>query len=140
MSEALLDTGVLVALIDRSERHHKRCEQAFAAFHGELLTSEAVLTEAQYLLADVHSGQDNCLDFFLAGGAILVPQSMASLRRAKSLMRTYHDTPMDFADATLVVLAEETGINTIFTLDRRGFETYRINRHRTFVILPDPGH
>lgn len=136
MAEALLDTGVLVALIDRSERNHERCKQAFAAFHGDLLTSEAVLTEALHLLAGVDAGQEHCLDFFLDGGALLVPQSLASLRRAKTLMQTYHDTPMDFADATLVVLAEETGIDLVFTLDRRGFETYRIDRHKPFTLQP----
>jgi predicted nucleic acid-binding protein len=44
---------------------------------------------------------------------------------------------MDFADATLVVLAEEIGISEIFTLDLRGFGTYRILSKKTFKILPE---
>ena len=43
---------------------------------------------------------------------------------------------MDYADATLVVLAEDLNTNLIFTLDRRGFETYRIRKRRSFRIVP----
>lgn len=52
-------------------------------------------------------------------------------------MKQYRDTPMDFADATLVLLAEELGLLDILTLDRRGFSTYRIGRGRAFrLVLP----
>ena len=43
---------------------------------------------------------------------------------------------MDFADATLVALAEEAGVDEIFTLDLRGFNTYRIHGRKAFKILP----
>jgi hypothetical protein len=62
---------------------------------------------------------------------------LASLRAAVALMKQYRDTPMDFADATLVLLAEELGLLDILTLDRRGFSTYRIGRGRAFrLVLP----
>jgi len=51
-------------------------------------------------------------------------------------MAKYKDMPMDFADATLVVLAEETGISEIFTLDKKGFNTYRIHGKSSFHIIP----
>ena len=51
-------------------------------------------------------------------------------------MEKYHDVPMDFADATLVVLAEETGIHEIFTLDLRGFQVFRILGKKPFTIRP----
>jgi predicted nucleic acid-binding protein len=51
-------------------------------------------------------------------------------------MAQYEDIPMDFADATLVALAEESKIRDIFTLDRRGFEVYRIGGRGTFRLLP----
>jgi len=136
MPDALLDTGVLVALLDRAERNHARCVAAFATFRGELLTTEPVLTEAIYLLNKTQSGQTACLDFILDGGANLIHQSATSLRRGKDLMHRYRDVPMDFADATLVTLAEETGIRDIFSLDLRGFTAYRIDKHMTFKIYP----
>jgi len=51
-------------------------------------------------------------------------------------MMQYADVPMDFADGTLVVLAEETGIRDVFTLDRKGFQAYRTGKRETFRILP----
>ena len=52
-------------------------------------------------------------------------------------MERYADLPMDFADASLVALAEETGVRRVFTLDRRGFLTYRIGSKKTFTIVPE---
>ena len=51
-------------------------------------------------------------------------------------MEKYHDLPMDFADATLVTLGEESGIDQVFTLDRRGFSTYRLHGKKAFRLLP----
>lgn len=132
----LLDTGPLVAILHRDDRHHRRCLEAFEAFRGFLLSTESVLTEAMHLLARIPGGQHACLEFFIRGGAVLVPATRASLRRCQSLMVQYADVPMDFADATLVALAEEAGIREVFTLDRRGFEAYRIGRRGTFRLRP----
>jgi hypothetical protein len=52
-------------------------------------------------------------------------------------MEKYKDIPMDFADATLVVLAEEAGVDEVFTLDLKGFHAYRILRKKVFRIFPD---
>jgi hypothetical protein len=94
------------------------------------------LTETLYLLGPSNNAEKACIDFILKGGASLVPQSAASLVRAGALMEKYKDVPMDFADATLVVLAEETGIQEVFTLDLRGFSAYRIHGKKGFTIWP----
>jgi hypothetical protein len=132
-----MDTGALVALPDRSERNHLRCVDFFKLFEGEIFTTEPVLTETIYLLGPSIRAQKRALDFFIQGGAILVPQSGQSLLRAAVLMEKYKDTPMDFADATLVCLAEETGIKDIFTLDIRGFSAYRFREKMGFVLFPE---
>jgi predicted nucleic acid-binding protein len=62
--------------------------------------------------------------------------SSDSLRRVALLMEQYADVPMDFADATLVALAEDARTGNILTLDRRGFSAYRWLKTRTFTILP----
>jgi uncharacterized protein len=51
-------------------------------------------------------------------------------------MRKYHDVPMDFADASLVALAEELGTPNVFTLDLRRFRAYRWKTRRMFRIYP----
>lgn len=136
MHNILLDTGAFVALIDKSEKNHKQCVEFFKDFKGKLLTTEPVLTETVYLIGPSVKAQKICIGFILKGGVTLVPQSIESLSRAVTLMEKYNDIPMDFADATLVVLAEETGINNVFTLDKRGFGVYRIYGRKTFTIWP----
>jgi predicted nucleic acid-binding protein len=133
----LLDTGAFVALLDRSERNHERCIGFFKEFRGDLLTTEPVLTETIYLLGPSVKAQMSCIDFIATGGATLIPQTVESLTRASLLMGKYSDIPMDFADATLVALAEEVETNEIFTLDHKGFSAYRIRGKTTFKIWPD---
>jgi predicted nucleic acid-binding protein len=134
--ELLLDTGPLVSLLDRSQRRHGDCGSYFEAWDGAVVTTEAVLTEATHLLGRTKGGRESCLDFIIEGGAQLAPSSLSSLRRARELVARHADLPMDHADATLVVLAEEPKSNLVFTLDRRGFETYRFGRRRHFKIVP----
>jgi uncharacterized protein len=135
--ELLLDTGALVSLLDRSQKRH----EAFARFFGEwerpVVSTEAVLTEATHLLGGLKGGRQACIDFFLSGGALLVPATKGSLRRSRDLVKQYADLPMDYADATLVVLAEDLGTNVVFTTDRRDFAVYRIKGRRHFDVVPD---
>ena len=56
---------------------------------------------------------------------------------AALLMDRYADTPMDFADATLVLLAQQLGVHEVLTLDRRGFRTYRTDDGRPFQLIPN---
>lgn len=134
--ELLLDTGALVSLLDRSQRHHLPFKEHFSGWRGPVVSTEAVLTEATHLLSGTPNGRSLCLEFFLAGGAALVPSSLDTLRRCRALMEKYSDLPMDYADATLVVLAEELGTDLIFTTDRRDFQVYRFGGGRAFQVLP----
>ena len=133
---ALLDTGVLVAFLHRTDAAHDRAVLAMQRFEGTLVTTEAVLTEGVYLLGGLSGGPARCLDFFIRGGAVLVPSSKAALVRSREIMDRYADLPADFADATLVALAEEMDAWTVFTLDRRGFSVYRGSDGQTFEIRP----
>lgn len=95
-----------------------------------------MLTDAIHLLARLRGGPEACLDFVVSGGAVLVPASNTSVRRVRSLIEQYRDLPMDYADATLVALAEDIGTNLIFTTDQRDFSVYRIRGRREFELLP----
>src|SRR3990172_10135701 len=105
--ELLLDTGALISLLDRSQAGHAEFAEFFGAWQGAVVSSEAVLTEATHLLASVRGGAEACLQFFIAGGAVLVPSTTETLDRCRELLGKYADLPMDFADATLVALAQE---------------------------------
>ena len=134
--ELLLDTGALVSLLDRSQKHHEVFAELFGEWDRPVVSTEAVLTEATHLLGGIPGGRRSCVEFFLSGGAVLVPATTASLRRASALVSQHADLPMDYADATLVVLAEELDTNRVFTTDRRDFAVYRINGRLQFEILP----
>jgi len=134
--EILLDTGAFVALVDRDEKAHANCVAALERWTGSVVTTEAVLTETLYLVGPEWKSQKNCLEFILRGAFQLVPSSQASLRRVAALMEKYRNVPMDFADATLVALGEELETDLVFTLDRRGFSTYRLNRRKPFRVIP----
>ena len=135
-NELLLDTGAFVALADRSERRHADCVAFLEGWSGTIVTTEAVLTETLYLVGPRWQAQKLCLEFLLRGGFLLVPASQASLRRVAVLMEKYRNVPMDYADATLVALGEELATDRVFTLDRRGFSTYRLNLRQAFQLVP----
>ncbi|MEN3054884.1 MAG: PIN domain-containing protein [Candidatus Methanosuratincola petrocarbonis] len=132
----MLDTGAFVALVDRSERRHTDCVKALEVWTGPIVTTEAVLTETLYLVGPEWEHQWVCLEFFLRGAFALIPSSRQSLRRVAALMEKYQDLPMDFADATLVVLGEDLGTDRVFTLDRRGFSTHRLHGRKPFQLIP----
>lgn len=134
--ELLLDTGALVCLLDRSQKRHADFVSYFEGWSGDLVTTDAVLTEATHLLARLPGGGTACLDFVLSGGAVLVPNSVQGLRRARDLMKQYADLPMDYADATLVALAEDLPSDIVFTTDERDFSVYRISGRRRFQVVP----
>ena len=135
---SLLDTGALVALLDRRQNLHQEFARFFDTWTGPVV-SEAVLAEATHLVGKLPGGRRACLDFCLAGGALLVrqrPSTGQSLRRCRELIDSYDDLPMDFADATWVVLAEELDTDRVLTTDRRDFSIYRIDGRRRFRIKP----
>ena len=133
---AILDTGPWVALIDRSEIRHAECVQWLKHFSGGLYSTEAVLTEVLYLLNFSITAQCAAMDFVLKSVIEIVPSSTESLKRIKSLMKKYADLPMDFADASIVCLASETGIQNIVTFDKKDFAIYRLPKKKTFAIMP----
>ena len=112
--ELLLDTGALVSLLDRSQSQHRDFVEFFEQWEGPVVSTEAVLTESSHLLMRVPRGIETCLDFFLRGGASLVPASRAALTRYRDLVAKYADLPMDYADATLVALAEDLETDLVF--------------------------
>ena len=139
MIGCLLDTGPLVTLLDRAEPDHARVSKFMSRLQGQrLLTTGAVITEAFYFLSEVRNGPANLASFLEASGTevrdAFTPKALSAAAR---LMSKYADTPMDFSDATLVWLAEETGIDRVLTLDRRGFLTYRFGRSRRFKLVLD---
>ena len=134
--KGLIDTGAILALVDQSDRWHRRCAEAFPTLRLPLATSAAVLTELFHLLETPREAAA-AWGFLNSGAVTVLPIDDADLPDLQALMERYRDRPMDFADATLVHLAKREGLVTIFTVDHDDFETYRIEGKRRFRIVPD---
>ena len=131
----LTDAGPLVALLDRGEPDHLKCQEASVRLHGPLLTTWPSFTEAIYLLGQVGGWTAQELLWRLLRRGDLIIEIPQQLERIATLMSKYQSVPMDLADASLVALAEERRLTTIFTLDR-DFRIYRLSRSRAFTIIP----
>lgn len=131
----LADTGAILALLDRNDRWHRRCAEAFSSLILPLATSAAVLTELFHLL-DHPREVAGAWGLLRSGVLTVLPLDDLDLPALEALMHRYQDRPMDFADATLVHLAQREGLETVFTVDNDDFETYRIDGRRPFQIVP----
>lgn len=130
----LLDTGPLVAYLNRNDRHHAWAVRCWSACYAPLWTCEAVLSEAVFLLQADGSNADPVLRL-LDRGVLHLEFSCAAHRPDVSrLLRTYQDQPMSFADACLVRMAELSESCQVFTTDR-DFLVYRRRGRRVIPIL-----
>ncbi|MGH7502851.1 MAG: type II toxin-antitoxin system VapC family toxin [Longimicrobiales bacterium] len=140
MKTWLVDTGPVVAYLDAGDTAHAHVARCWDAFRGQLVTTSAVITEAMHFVSASPWGARHLADLVGASGMEVYDLSRPpELHEAVSLMEKYSDTPMDFADATLVLLAEALEVLEILTLDRRGFLTYRTRKRRVFRRVLDLG-
>jgi uncharacterized protein len=137
MPSLIVDTGPLVATFNRRDMFHSWAVERLQQYRGPLLTCEAVLSEAFFLLGSVHRGTAELLAV-LDSGALEVAVSFRAEQTAISkLMRKYADVPMSLADACLVRLSELFPEHRLLTLDS-DFRIYRRRRNAAVpVVMPD---
>ena len=135
-ADALIDSGAIVAMLDKADPWHQLCREAFRQLHLPLLTSEAVLTEVFHFVGETQSKMETAWKFVRSGALVLGKIDHEELPQIHALMSRYWDRPMDFADATLVHLAKRESISAILTIDHADFTTYRIEGKRQFKVLP----
>ena len=141
MKTWLLDTGPLVAYLVTSEKEHPQVVARLDTFTGQLVTTNAVITEAMHFVVKARKGPALLAEFVAQSGLQVMDFSQAGdLAEAARRMEKYVNLPMDYADATLVLLGERLKVFEILTLDRRGFSVYRTARGKRFTLLLDqPG-
>lgn len=136
MNAVLVDTGPIVALLDRAQPQHHQCVDALCAVRDPLVTCEAVLAEACYLVRKLKGATGDLLRD-VGQGRYLIPYRLADRwAPVARLMAKYADVPMDLADGCLVDLAAQLNTGRIITLDR-DFRVYRWHRNRPFELLLD---
>ncbi len=139
MRGLLVDTGPLVAVVDASDKDHRRCVDVLKRLSDPMISTWPVITEAVYLLGQTQNpvdSQDALLDTLGRQVVLIAELRREDVPRIRALIRKYQDLPMDLADASLVRVAERDAIRKVFTLDRRDFEVYRLGRRETFEVIP----
>ncbi len=134
MKPALLDTGVIVALLDRSEKFHQACAYALHEILAPLITCEAVIAESCYLLRSLPGAPEAVLENVSAGIFQIPFQLSRDIPGVKQLLRKYRDRKIDLADACLIRLADEFETPDILTLDK-DFAIYRWRKNKPFRLL-----
>lgn len=128
----LLDTGVLVALYARDDPHHAAAVRWLTEFRGTLHTVEAVLAEAAFFLP---ARLRVALAELVEGKVIhLHHPDSAGYARLAQLLRKYADKDPDWADVSLIWLAETLGVTQIATVDVTDFSVYRIHGRKRFEL------
>lgn len=132
----LLDTGPLVAFLNRRDRYHQWASGQLAQINPPLLTCEAVLSEACFLLRHLRGGAEAVLALLRRGLVRVEFRLDEHATPVEKLLARYASVPMSLADACLVRIAELTPEATVLTLDR-DFTVYRkLGRHVVPTILP----
>jgi len=133
----LVDTGFWVALVATADRHHEAAKRAMDRVAEPLITTGPVVAETCHMIAK-RVGLDSTIAFLRTANTdafTIFDLQRRHLPRVVELMEKYRDLPMDLADASLVVLAEELGSGRILSTDTRDFGAYRWKNRKPFKNL-----
>jgi uncharacterized protein len=133
----IADTGFWLALANRRDRLHEAAKKALERVREPLITTWPVMTETCHMLATRLSvdAELRFVDRAAAGAFDIFAVESEHLARIHALMDKYRDLPMDLADASLVLLAEELGSGKILSTDARDFKAYRWKNRKPFRNL-----
>ncbi|MBS4031458.1 MAG: PIN domain-containing protein [Clostridiales bacterium] len=138
MRKSLIDAGPLIALFDRDDAYHQVIKKFLKQYEGQLITTWPVVTEVLHML-DFHVGaQIDFLRWLQRDSITIHSLCKESISSIIYMTEKYADLPMDFADATLLVTSETTGIRNIITIDS-DFFVYRTIRKEMLchIFIPD---
>lgn len=135
---AVIDSGPLVAAFDARDASHPRALSFFKSYQGRLFSTFAVLTEVNHLLDFDIRAQLAMLDWVLSGGLDVIELDLSDLKAVRHLTQKYADLESDFADASLIVIAEKMDIEYVVSIDS-DFYVYRTLSNRYLKNLMDSG-
>lgn len=134
---AIVDTGPLVALLDIRESHHAWARETLGGLETPLLTCEAVISEACFVLGRVKGGRNAVLSLVSRGIVAPTFRLDTEIEPVRRLMAKYASVPMSLADACLVRMTELSPRTAVITLDD-DFRVYRRNgRQAVPVVMPN---
>jgi len=125
LNTVLIDAGPIIALFDKDDKYHKDIINFIKDTKYKFITTTAVLTEVSFMLNFNVEVQILFFEWVMREGVILHEIGQRDIARIIELTKKYKDIPMDFADATLMLAAEQRGIKEIISLDS-DFYIYRL--------------
>ncbi len=134
MTQNIVDTGPLVAFVQRRDAFHKWTREILDQLEAPLLTCEPVLTEACFLITRGGGNADDLLELVERGLILPCFELQKEISRARGLMKRYSKLPLSLADACLVRMAEQIADCRIVTLDGH-FQIYRRHDRRPIPVL-----
>lgn len=137
MIEIIVDTGPLVAYLDRSDRDHIWAKECFMQITSPLLTCEAVIAESLFLLRRGRIAPDGLLNLISRGLVVPDFSLMGEIQAIQALMKTYRNIPMSLADACLVRMAEIHDSSKVMTLDSDFIVYRKFHRKVIPLLLPE---
>ena len=130
----LVDSGPIVALLNRREQHHAWAFEQFKLIRPPALTCEAVISECSFLLRSIDDGVDALMEL-QSRGVLSTPFTLTSeLPAISKLLKRYRSMPMSLADASLVRMAEQFSRSKVLSLDG-DFRIYRKNGRQVIPTL-----
>ncbi|BAZ89636.1 MULTISPECIES: type II toxin-antitoxin system VapC family toxin [Cylindrospermopsis] len=134
----IVDTGFWLALANKQDAVHIAAKKRFQDLaNQQFITTWCVVTETCYLLQK-RVGVDAPKIFInkiSTGKLQIFDLKQNHCQRIEELIEKYQDLPMDLADASLVILAEQLGHGRILSVDYRDFNTYRWKNTEPFDNL-----
>jgi len=124
MQKTLIDSGPLIALFDKSDSYHLKVLNFLKSYKGTLVTSIAVVTEVSHMLDFNLQVQIDFLKWIELGGVEIYNITQNDIADIRVMMQKYIDIPMDFADASLMYIANIENIKEIISIDS-DFDIYR---------------
>lgn len=128
----LVDTGPLVALLCRDDRHHAWVRERFAEIAPPLLTCEAVLAEADHLVRRGGARGGAVVELVRRGVVRVALELAHELESITAIQERYRDVPASLADACLVRLSEIHDDCRVMTFD----SDFRVYRRRGREVVP----
>ena len=117
MKNTLVDAGPLIALFDKDDIYHKQILEFLKSYNCHLYTTWPVITETLYVLSFSTEVQLYFLSWLDRGGLRVLNFDQNILKRVIDLTKKYNDLAADFADASLVAVAEREDIKDIVSID-----------------------
>ena len=133
MTPVLADTGFVVALYRPSDRAHTRAWSYLRSHQHALATVSAVIVEACFFLAP--AAKLGLLAWVRKGALAVLETPVEAYEELEHVLHKYRDRDLDFADAALVWLANESGTRAILTVDRADFQILRLLGNRRFDLI-----